>query len=382
MNSKNLLLGFLGDGQLALMLGEAAHAQGIEFLAFGEDAESPFAAKFPERHVLGKPDNANELNDFARRCTVLTLENEFFSSAILRKLEKTSGTRVIPSPDDYAHFENKVAQRRFYDSLGLSGPKWSVLNAESVAVLKVPTVLKASQGGYDGYGVRIVEQKQQLEKAMNDLGFAQGREILQEEKVSLKREFAQGAVFDGKGNATLLPLVETVQKNGICEMVLSRSTLPSSELEQITQTIRGMMMKISTTKLQGLFNFEFFVTETGEVLINEGAPRPHNSQHLTLNASATSQFDLLVKFLATGEVEPGEIQAEPAVMVNLLGKSKGTEYVLKLPKLPDSVKIFPKLYLKKECRPGRKMGHLNLVDSTGREDLGLLASKILKEYEL
>ena len=119
-------------------------------------------------------------------------------------------------------------------------------------------------------------------------------------------------------------------------------------------------------------------------MINEGAPRPHNSQHLTIDASPVSQFALLMKYLAGDSTvfSLGEIPTRPAAMINLLGKSLGTEYALTLPPLPAELEVYPKLYLKKECRPGRKMGHLNLVDPSGKLDLISLGEKILKEYQL
>ena len=197
-------------------------------------------------------------------------------------------------------------------------------------------------------------------------------------------EFAQGILLDGKGKVVFLPLVETVQENGTCVLTLSRLTLSQDEREAVSSKIKESLTKIARSTLQGLFNFEFFYTRDGNVLINEGAPRPHNSQHLTIDASPVSQFALLMKYLAGDSTvfSLGEIPTRPAAMINLLGKSLGTEYALTLPPLPAELEVYPKLYLKKECRPGRKMGHLNLVDPSGKLDLISLGEKILKEYQL
>ena len=230
----------------------------------------------------------------------------------------------------------------------------------------------------------MVDTENQLAQALQDLGLKENREILIEEKVQLKMELAQGALFDGLGGMILLPLVETVQKNGICEFVLSKPRLTASLLRGAKEQIESYLQKISKTHLVGLFNFEFFLTQAGDVLINEGAPRPHNSQHLSLNASLLSQFDLLVRFLMTNTFPdtPTPIESRPGLMLNLLGKSTGANYHLVLPHLPETLEAYPKLYQKKECRVGRKMGHLNLIDPSGALDLVEIGEKILKDYQL
>jgi phosphoribosylaminoimidazole carboxylase (NCAIR synthetase) len=144
------------------------------------------------------------------------------------------------------------------------------------------------------------------------------------------------------------------------------------------------MDSLAKSRLIGLFSFEFFYTEAGEVVVNEGAPRPHNSQHLSLDASPVSQFDLLMGFLASGNLPniSSPIPCKPSVMINLLGKSTGENYTLGLPKLPDGLVAHPKLYLKKESRLGRKMGHLNLIDESGALNLIEIGQRVLKEYTL
>jgi 5-(carboxyamino)imidazole ribonucleotide synthase len=383
-------IGIIGDGQLALMLGEAAAAQGLDFLGYGDDLHSSFAVRFPERFrssqilsgARAQPNAARV--SFAKECDVLTLENEFLSYDELLDLEAVSGTPIIPNPESYRYFQDKISQRKFYESLGIPGPQWQEVTAEMKP--SFPLVLKASQGGYDGHGVKVVENEKDYFAALAQFGFEKGKKVLAEEKVKIVREFAQGVLLDGKGNAIFLPLMETLQRNGTCVLTFSKFTINDEQALLVRTQVRNALEKISKTRLIGLFNFEFFYTEAGDVWINEGAPRPHNSQHLTLDASPVSQFSILMNFLAKGELDPEwigkEIPADPAVMVNLLGKSSGKDYTLDWPKLPDEVKSFPKLYLKKECRPGRKMGHLNLVDLSGKVNLSELGEKVLKEYRL
>ena len=391
MTQASAPLGILGDGQLALMLGEAAERHGIPFLAFGESLDSSFARAFPKQIVIGDSERTRDLISFAKQCSVVTLENEFFPAHILEAIERESGTPVIPDSKSYRHFETKLAQRAFYQSLKLGAPRWQAGETSPDEILtqieknfSYPLILKASRGGYDGYGVRVVKNSAEIPAALKDLRHSADNPALIEEKVSIQREFAQGALFDGKGHAILLPLVETVQRNGICELVLSRSTLPTAAFEIVKTKIEHAMNAISKSGIVGLYSFEFFYTTNGEVVINEGAPRPHNSQHLGIDASPVSQFDLLVLFAATGKLPnvASPISSKPGVMINLLGKSVGADYQLTLPALPSELSVHPKLYLKKESRVGRKMGHLNLVDPTGKHDLVELGEKLLKEYHL
>jgi 5-(carboxyamino)imidazole ribonucleotide synthase len=384
-------IGILGDGQLALMLGESAREQNIPFLAFGDNAESSFAREFPESFILGDARQTSALVAFAKQCSVVTLENEFFEAHVLDQVSRESLTPMIPSPASYAHFETKIAQRNFYQSLSIASPKWAVAQKTPDKILtqlarnfSYPLVLKASRGGYDGYGVRMIKSASDLPQALVDLNHSTSNPVLIEEKISIAREFAQGALFDGKGQSILLPLVETIQRNGICELVVSESTLPRDELSKVRSAITKALSALSQSGIIGLYSFEFFYTSAGAVLINEGAPRPHNSQHLSINASPVSQFDLLISLLATGALPNvrSPIPSKPGVMINLLGKSVGSNYRLTLPVMPEGIEIYPKLYSKKESRVGRKMGHLNLVDPSGTHDLILLGEKLLKEYDL
>lgn len=198
-------LGILGDGQLALMLGESAHAQGLPFLAFSDNPDSSFARAFPEHFILGNAKNQDDLTSFALQCSAITLENEFLSAETLTLVEEDSGTRIIPSPRSYKHFETKLAQRAFYQSLKLASPKWTAAMVRPEKVLSqisehfsYPVVLKASRGGYDGYGVRIVKNANEVGKALKDLKHSEENLALIEECVLIRKEFAQGALFDGK----------------------------------------------------------------------------------------------------------------------------------------------------------------------------------------
>lgn len=368
---KKPTIGIVGDGQLALMLGEALTRIGAPFLCLSKSDHSPMHTAFPDS-ITG------DENFFRSECSVFSLENEFHTIPELQNLLHDKTQNLFPDIKSYSSFADKISQRSFYESLGISGPKWmAVKSTDDLPVLKTkfdfPFVVKASQGGYDGKGVRIVRNEDELNQVVNDFGF----DLLIEEKVNIATEVAQGFLRNKDGQYTLLPLVETLQENGVCNLV----QYPASVSPNIKAQIEFYLERLIASGLVGIFNFEFFVDVNNKVMINEGAPRTHNSQHLTIDASSYSQFDLLALYLTDPGHAPKKVSTLPSIMVNILGKSSGNYGELKLPEI-FPLKFTKKLYGKKTSFPGRKMGHVNVVDEAGRTDLVTLGKRILKEYEL
>ncbi len=369
-------IGIIGDGQLALMLAEALTKKERNFLCLGSSSSSPMEKLFPEYTTRDE-----EL--FRASCSVFVLENEFLSTKDLAALLREKTSALFPDVDSYAHFQNKVAQRTLFDRLGIPAPRWMPLYdfndvRSCLEKFDFPFVLKASAGGYDGKGVRVIHTLSDFEKGLKEFGYFEGRELLVEERVRIRKEVAQGFLRRSDGTSTFLPLVHTVQADGVCNIVL----YPAQVEEKTAAAIREILRKLIDHGLTGIFNFEFFVDEDDRVFINEGAPRPHNSQHLTIDASTSSQFDLLASYLCGETGIPAEVQTLPAAMVNVLGQSSSTDYRLELPQLDESLSVHPKLYGKEKCLPGRKMGHVNIVDRSARSDLLSAARKLFKEYQL
>jgi 5-(carboxyamino)imidazole ribonucleotide synthase len=363
MSLSHHTIGILGDGQLAMMLGEAAHKRRIPFVALSQDANSSFARRFPNQWLKSLPSQLK----------AITLENEFLSVAQLAQVELETTTPITPGPRSFSYFENKIAQRTFYDSLNIPSPRWGILN--SASTYSSPVVLKTSQGGYDGYGVRFASDPGEFALAVQALQSKSSQPLLWEERVAIKREFAQGVLLDGKGGFIRLPLFETIQRNGICVLVASRSSLPNEEWESVKAQCSSILDRLSNSTLCGLFHFEFFYTDAGQVLINEGAPRPHNSAHLTQDASEWSQFDLLIEFLNQGQLplpSGTQIHAKAGIMVNLLGTGEPGEFKWNpgpenSPRIP-GLTGHPHLYYKHENRRGRKMGHVNYIAENTAEN--------------
>jgi 5-(carboxyamino)imidazole ribonucleotide synthase len=355
------------------MLAESLTRMNTGFLCLGTIEASPVRKFFPEAVTADR-------DRFRNDCTVFTLENEFHTTAELNSLLGEKAARLFPALESYAHFADKISQRTLYRSLGIAGPRWLAVTSDAdLLELKrwpFPYVLKASQGGYDGKGVRMIRNDADLAAALNDFRFFHGAHLLAEEKVEIVREVAQGFLRSAGGQVTLLPLVETIQENGVCNLV----HYPPAVGPAVAVRIERDLLRLADRGLVGIFNFEFFVTADDRVLINEGAPRTHNSQHLTIDAAEVSQFDLLALYLTDPALAPAAVAARPAVMVNILGQRSGACHELKIPSL--SLPTYPKLYGKESCSPGRKMGHVTVVDDRGTADLLAIGRKILKEYEL
>lgn len=371
----NSVVGIIGEGQLALMLCESLSLGGIAFWCYSQLSESSVMASFPER-VTSDPAH------FREACSVFTLENEFHTVPELKELLGDKADCLFPDLGSYSHFADKISQRTFYSSLGISSPRWMALRNEyDLNILRetfsFPYVIKASKGGYDGKGVRVIKNEQDLTLVLRDFGFHEGQELLVEEKIDILKEVAQGFLRNADGQFSLLPLVETIQENGICNLVHH----PADVSPNVQAQIEFFLERMIERGLVGIFNFEFFIDRDQRVIINEGAPRTHNSQHLTMLASPWSQFDLVALYLNRPDSAPRKVPASHSLMVNILGQRKGISEDLIIPEFP-KLAVQKKLYGKKKISPGRKMGHVNVVDESGKEDLLSVGRQILKDYTL
>jgi len=241
-------IGILGDGQLALMLGEAA--QGIapsspeiptvSCYSFGLDPRSSFASKFPSWHRLYK--TFDELLESIRqtRVEVLILENEFFTADELRRMEREASVRTFPNPDAFENFESKENQRKLFARLSIPSPQWKIIGRDpaDAAGFPFPAVLKTLARGYDGYGVRFVDRREDLLPQAESFKRSEDTHFLLEERISLKREFAQGVLLDGQGSALYLPCLESIQIGATCGVVYSRWETSPGEGERIRDELR------------------------------------------------------------------------------------------------------------------------------------------------
>lgn len=339
-----------------------AFRYGIQVGVFSDregDEPVEFMTPFSE---TGSFDDVQTLSDFARRCDILTLENEFIPSLVLEETANNSGTPIYPSPATFARIENKLIEKQTFEQAGLKVTPYALIANETDLYSfgekhGWPYVLKSSKGGYDGYGNETVETEAEARKAFDSLGGNKGHEIIAEAFIPFTKELAVQVARNELGTA-VYPCCETVQENHINTAVISPAPIDPALRKEAQE------MAVAATEAidgKGLFAFEFFLTEEGELILNESAPRPHNSGHYTIEGCVTSQFENHVRAVMGLPLGSTELRKPSVVMINLLGKHRRNAVV---EQFSEAVKLDDghlHIYGKLESKVGRKMGHFTLL---------------------
>ncbi|MDZ7773459.1 MAG: 5-(carboxyamino)imidazole ribonucleotide synthase [Balneolaceae bacterium] len=355
-------LGFLGAGQLARMSGLQAFRFGIQVGVFSDREENEPVQFMTPHSRSGSFDSEVDLAEFARTCDVLTLENEFIDSEVLAAAQESSGTPIYPSPASFALIENKLIEKQTFEKAGIPVTPYALVEGEQE--LKAfgaehgwPYLLKSSKGGYDGYGNETVDDLEEAVRAYRDLGGEKGRDIVAEAFVDFTHELAVQVARNETGHV-VYPCCETVQEEHICVAVRS----PAPVDESVRQ--RAQQLAVAATEAidgRGIFAYEFFLTPEGEVLLNESAPRPHNSGHYTIEGCVTSQFENHVRAVLGLPLGDPSLRTPAVTMVNLLGahrRDARVDHALSAVAEKDGhLHVYGKL----DSKPGRKMGHYTLL---------------------
>ncbi|MBC8043028.1 MAG: 5-(carboxyamino)imidazole ribonucleotide synthase [Rhizobacter sp.] len=367
---ENITIGILGGGQLARMSSLAAFRLGVQTAIFSESPASP-AGMLTPHNFTGDLDslesNREPLKKFAEASTVITLENEFVAIEVLEFLE-SHGKKVFPTSQTMRLVRDKLIQKETLKSRGLAVAPFAAMDSKASALLfgkqfGYPFLLKARCNGYDGYGNRTIRRESDLDAAMTQLGFPK-RELMAEAFVGFTMELATMITRNEKGNVALYPVVETLQQNHICKTVKAPARIDDETGEAAS---RLALQAIEAIDGVGIFGVELFLTrQGGDLLINELAPRPHNSGHYTIEACTTSQFENHVRAVLGWPLGSPEMTSPAAVMVNLLGKRSGKislETLKDAMRLPESAEARIHIYGKAESRAGRKLGHVTVTGS-------------------
>ncbi len=370
-------LGILGGGQLAKMTAQAASVLGIRVVIFAQKDDEP-ALDVTPHHIIGAWEDDALLQQFAKACDVITLESEFVDIPLLRRIE-SFGTRVYPSPSTLEKIQDKLDQKRTMQNAGIDVPRFKKVSVptdilEASVEFGFPLVVKARRNGYDGYGNAVVNRAHEVQLALEKL---QGRELMVEAHIPFVRELAVMIARDRNGNMREYPVVETVQKNGICHTV--RCPAPIDEASAV-YAIDLAKRAVEAVDGVGVFGVELFEGAMNYIVFNEIAPRPHNSGHYTIEGTITSQFENHVR--AVMGLPLGDIaQIAPAtVMLNILGERNGTPHPTALDEALSVEGAHIHLYGKQEVRVGRKMGHITVLgyDIQGAENVAKLVMSKLK----
>jgi 5-(carboxyamino)imidazole ribonucleotide synthase len=346
----------VGGGQLARMLAEPAAALGIPLRLLAE-APGVSAAQVIVDHTVGDYTDLDTLQRLVDGCRVVTFDHEHVPTDHLHALER-SGIAVRPGPDALVHAQDKVVMREALAALDLPVPLFRVVaNADDVAEFGLPCVLKTSRGGYDGKGVWFARTVADCAPAF-ETAAATGVRILAEELVEFRRELSALAVRSPSGQAAAYPVVESVQRDGICHEVVAPAPGLSDRLA--TQAEELALRIARELDVTGVLAVELFETVDDRILVNELAMRPHNTGHWTQDGAVTSQFENHLRAVLDLPLGSPRARAPWTVMVNILGgpADSGRLY----DGYPHALARDPRLRVHlygKEPRPGRKVGHVN-----------------------
>ncbi|RZS90232.1 5-(carboxyamino)imidazole ribonucleotide synthase [Motilibacter rhizosphaerae] len=352
-------VGIVGAGQLARMSAAPAAALGVRLRLLASVADESAAQVVPDV-VLGSPSDVEALLRFAEGCDVVTFEHEHVPPASLRALVD-AGVAVRPGPEALLHAQDKAVMRERLSAAGLPCPRWAVVTStaevEAFADGAWPVVLKAARGGYDGRGVWVVGAVEEAGPVLAGLA-EQGVACLAEERVDFTRELSAQVARSPSGQAAAYPVVQTVQRGGICREVVAPAPGLSEDAavaaQDIALRIAGLLGVV------GMLAVELFETADGRVLVNELAMRPHNSGHWTIEGAVTSQFEQHLRAVLDLPLGSPARLAPLAVMCNVLGGDHPDMYEPYRHVLARDPGLHVHMY-GKEVRAGRKVGHVTAL---------------------
>jgi 5-(carboxyamino)imidazole ribonucleotide synthase len=360
--SQRKRVGVIGGGQLAWMMAAGAKSLGIDLLVQTPNADDP-ACAVAYATLLGAVADATVTAQMAQQCDVITFENEFVDLAALRQLEQ-QGVKFYPQLDCLAPLLDKYEQRLYCNSLNLPSPPFVTLHSkadlarlpQNIETVGLPLALKTRRHGYDGQGTFILKTAEQVELTWQRLGY---QPVLLEAFVDFEKELAVMVARSHSGEVAVYPVVETQQIDQICRRVIS----PAGVSENVADEVRAIATQlVNALGFVGILGIELFLTQTGQVLINEIAPRTHNSGHYSLDACATSQFEQQLRAVCGLPLGDTTLTHPGAVMINLLGtESASDDYRDKRAALAQIPNAHLYWYGKKQSRPGRKMGHVTVL---------------------
>ena len=365
-------LGFLGGGQLARMSAYQAYRFGIQTAVY-RSGSTPEPMDFVSPFVsIGAFDNEEKLIEFAKSCDVVTLENEFLDSDLLKSVRDKSGTPMYPSPETFELIENKWIEKETFRKAGIPVAPYNLIKnqADIESFGKEfgwPFVLKSSKGGYDGYGNATAHDLESALAGFHKLGGNSGRDILAEAFVPFEKELAV-MIARSKSEVIAYPCVESIQQGHICKTIIA----PAQIDEQLQKKAQEIALKAAEIiDGIGVFAFEFFLTQSGDIILNETAPRPHNSGHYSIEGCVTSQFENHVRAVCGMPLGSTTLRKPVAVMENILGTHKRKSISEQVFNSLSAIDAHLHLYGKLDSKLGRKMGHLTVLGNDATTTLEL-----------
>ncbi|MBN3584765.1 5-(carboxyamino)imidazole ribonucleotide synthase [Algoriphagus aestuarii] len=372
MANQSHILGVLGGGQLGRMLIQSAINYNQDIHILDPDPNAP-CKDLCQKFTVGSLKDFDTVYAFGKDCDVITVEIESVNTEALKKLE-SEGKQVYPQPDILKLIQDKREQKQFYQQHGIPTAEFILTeNKEGVIHNKsfLPAVNKLGKEGYDGRGVQVLKNEGDLENAFDAPG-------LLEKLIDFDKEIAVTVARNASGELTVYPAVECAfhPTANLVEFLFAPADISNEMEEKAKEIAKDVILKLG---MVGILAVELFVTKEGDVLVNEIAPRPHNSGHHTIEANFTSQFEQHLRSVMNWPLGNPDLRC-PAAMINLLGEEgftgpaivEGQETALA------EKGVYIHLYGKKLTKPFRKMGHVTVLD----EDVTKLKAKAMKIKDL
>ena len=366
------ILGIIGGGQLGMMLTEAAKKmpQYISDVIVLDPTRNCPAAKVGAKQIVADFKDKNAIVELSQQSNIITYEIESGNSEVLESLNEN--VIINPSTATLKVIQDKYVQKKFLRENGL--PVSDFIQVESGSNLKekilsfgYPVMLKARRDAYDGKGNFRIEKPDQLDQAYQQFA---GRPTMLEKIINFQKEVSVIAARNTKGQIATYPLVENIHAENILEMTVAPARV-SKQVSEDAERIAKKTMEVLHGA--GVFGIEMFVTQDEKILINEIAPRVHNSGHHTLQSSTTSQFEQHLRAILGLELGKTDL-LHYAVMCNILGPKNFYGRYQPI-EIQQKEGVYLKMYQKDEAKPQRKMGHFNIVDVRDTKDIENLIRK-------
>ena len=369
-NYSSLKLGIIGGGQLGKIMSQKAKKMGFHVTILDPTFNCP-AAQVSDKHIMGGFYDKEKLEQLVQETNVTTFELEHVDTSILKELFD-HGHNIHPSPYVMELIQNKYEQKKLLDEKGILVPKYKDVKCDDdLAAFGFPVIQKAKMGGYDGKGVQMLKTQADITNCLKTESFI-------EELVDIDKELAIIVARNIKGEIKCYPVVEMLfdERVNICDSVMAPARI-SKEIED--KSIEISIKSIEALEGVGIFGVELFLTKNGEVLVNEIAPRPHNSGHYTVEACATSQFEQIIRAVTNLPLGSTKL-ISPAVMVNLLGEEgyEGEPFIDGIHEALEIPELSFHFYGKSFTKPFRKMGHITVLD----DDIDKALKKAMKAKDI
>ncbi len=366
------ILGIIGGGQLGMMLTEAAKkmSEYISDVIVLDPTKNCSAAKAGAKQIIADFKDKNAIVELSLQSDIITYEIESGNSEVLESIN--SGVTINPAPSTLRIIQDKYSQKKFLRENGLPVADFVVIESfddikEKIKFFGYPVMLKARRDAYDGRGNFRIENQEQITYAYEQFS---GRSMMLERVVDFQMEVSVIAARNTKGQIATYPVVENIHEENILKTTIAPARV-SKKISEEAEKIATKTMEV--LQGAGVFGIEMFVTKDDKVLINEIAPRVHNSGHHTLQSSETSQFEQHLRAILGLDLGKTDL-LHPTIMCNILGP-RGFQGKYKPITIDQNNGVYLKMYQKDEAKPQRKMGHFNVVDVNNTKDINMLLKK-------